>query len=190
MTLEAFKPHLIYWIKSVSGLNGFFSDQKIEAQDNYFVIRHLTTQRKGHSWLRDSLTDDEKTYVEYFAEIMFRIDMFGENSYDLLLKVENSLEGYAWNHYLNKKGLGYCKSTPVKNLTDFSYTEFLNQSQYDVSFNILVSNYNENIGAIETVSANIDDLTVDCGLLTNNDANQDSVEDIVSLEFTVDDTFA
>lgn len=155
INLEVFKSHILYWITSVTGLEGFYISQKIPALENYFTIQFINIENKGTPWKTNN-TGATLTTIKAHKLLTVRTTFYGANGYNHAIKTTNSLHGNTWNQYLRDNAfLGYGKTSLIRINEDFNYTDFLQQAQLNFSFNILVST-TEDIYPIESVEANID----------------------------------
>ena len=70
--------------------------------------------------------------------------------------MESSLYGENVPDYLSNHGLNFAKASNIKFSNDFYITDFLNQAQIDLTFNITLS-ITEDMGIIETADATIEE---------------------------------
>ncbi len=147
--LEIFEAPLLYWVRQVSGLDGFFTGKKYQAptDKDYFLFEFLSLNRRSRSF-RKYNEETEKFDLYYNAEIIYRLTIYGDSSKSKIILAENSLQGYEVPMYLASHGLGYATSSNIKHFSPFDNTEFLPQSQIDLTFNVTLSSW-EDMGIIE-----------------------------------------
>jgi len=156
--LTDFEAPLIYWAKTVSGgLKGFFSGKKNKApiNEDYFLFEFINTVRRARSSAGyDTITGFWNN--SYPAEYIVRLTIYGNASKTRLVQIENSLFGEEVPRYLASHGLCFAKVSNIKHSEPFEYTEFLPQSQMDLTFNVTLSSY-EDKGFIEQADADIEE---------------------------------
>jgi len=153
-----FEAPLVYWVNRVGGnLKGHFSGKKNKApvNEDYFVFEFLNLLRRARSSADyDTITGFWNNY--YPAEYLVRLTIYGTASKTKLVQIENSLFGEDVPSYLASHGLCFAKSSNIKHTEPFEYTEFLPQSQMDLTFNVTLSSY-EDKGFIEQADAEIEE---------------------------------
>lgn len=158
MAINHYKPYLIYWVKSITGLEGFFANQKIKIPDNdYFLFSFLSLTFKGMGeytnppeGLTTDLDEEEFIVVKHAGELTLKLEIFGEDAFAKLTGVIATLSTNSWNNYLDNSGLGFAKKSKIISFDTFNFTDFIEQAQVNLVFNVSVS-LNEIQGSIETV---------------------------------------
>jgi len=162
--IEVFESHLIYWIKSVTSLDGFYVGKKTPSLDEYFTIEFINISNKGTPW-KEINSGATTSTIKNHKTLSARITIYGDSCTSNILKTTNSIHG-EWINYLRDTAyLGYGKTGQIKISNDFNFTDFLPQAQVDIQFNILVYT-TETIFPIESVETDLD-IDTDYDLDTN-----------------------
>jgi len=155
--VKTFEPHLVYFAKQVSGLDGFFAGKKIKAYpDSYFFFEQLLLRPldKGQREY-NSTTGYFDTY--YDCEWMVRLTVYGEDCTSKAFLIKSSLNGEVVPTYLYNHGISIARSTEIKTLNEFYITEFLPQAQIDLTFNINLS-ITEDLSYIENADIEFEEV--------------------------------
>jgi hypothetical protein len=160
---DSYEQWILFWIISVLKMEEvpnscFWAKKKVRIPENGVVISKLMVDSLG-TYLQQQETvsgttgdfDIYMTDVKDVSDFLIRIDAYGEEAFTNLLELKNSLE--IWHDVLHEKGLGFQKITkPPKELAQFEDTDFIQQAQMDILFNVVIKNEYD-LGAIETIKS-------------------------------------
>lgn len=155
-----------------------FANQKVEPPEKHAVLDIISNQDYG----REIVSYDENgiATIKLPCKLIVGLTVYGDNARNVLFDLRNTLRSDKWSNYLTANGMGFEQNTTPRDITLFDETEYIEQAQMDLWFNIEWST-TEDRGWIETIggSGQINSLsgTGDLGEITIDFSSTYSPED-------------
>ncbi len=142
------------WVFDVLNIKVIHADQNApKPKTSYALIKIVSLPYIGHPDTNSSLLGDDSADVEfsYLGDLFISINIYYGGAWDYANTLKKSLERTKVSESLFADGLGYHSSTAVKKLPQEINKQFIERSQFDVTFYLRTADDVENIETIQKI---------------------------------------